>query len=150
MLYEEIDGWRCVVVVSSDSRLHLNQNAVDGVKISDDDINLMRSDVYYNFKVLANDFDGVKNQWLDYPHIQYLTNAYEFNSVERAVNILYSNLISLDLDSNPMAIHQKMGSISFGCGDCGDTFFSYGSSELIFNGLFQSFSGSGSGSIWVR
>ena len=52
MLYEEIDGWRCVVVVSSDSRLHLNQNAVDGVKISDDDINLMRSDVYYNFKVL--------------------------------------------------------------------------------------------------
>lgn len=151
MLFKVEDGWTCVAIISSSNRLHLNSEAVTGIKLSDKEINSLRSESsYYNFKVLAHDFDGVKNQWLEYPHGMYLTKDYEFNAVEIASNIEYSNRISLDIESDPIDIFQKPVSLSFGCGDCGDTFFSYGSTDPNYNGLFQSFSGSGDGSIWIR
>lgn len=153
MLYSVEDDWTCVVVISNKNRLHLNREAVPGVKLSDGEINSCRkarNSGYYNFKILAHDFDGVKNQWLDYPHTMYLTEDYQFNSTELAKNIEYSNRISLDGKTDPIDIFQKSVSLSFGCGDCGDTFFSYGSTDPNYNGLFQSFSGSGIGSIWIR
>lgn len=153
MLFKVEDEWTCVAIISSSNRLHLNRDAVPGIKLSDNEINSCRracNTDYYNFKVLAHDFDGVKNQWLDYPHVMYLTKDYEFNAIEPASNIEYSNRISLDIESDPIDIFQKPVSLSFGCGDCGDTFFSYGSTDPNYNGLFQSFSGSGDGSIWIR
>lgn len=151
MLYEKIDGWTCVALVSSDNRLHLNSNKVEGVKLSDDEINELRSDsIYYNIKAVATDFLKPKNDWIDYPHTLYLTNKYVFSSIELSTKIKYSNLISLSEDSDAMDILQKEGSIGFGCGNCGDTFFAYGAVDENVNGLNQSFSGAGSGSIWIK
>lgn len=149
MLFSEIDGWTCVAIIKND-RLHINEDAVLGVKHSDEKINSMRSNEYYNLKVKAYDFEPPKNDWIDYPHVLYFTRDYQFSSILRAIDIKYSNRVSLSLDSDPIDIKQKAASIGFACGDCGDTFFSYGSIDENSGGLYQSFSGSGTGSVWVR
>jgi len=138
MLYEKVDGWTCVALISSDNRLHLNANKVNDVKLSDDEINELRSDrIYYNIKAVATDFLKPKND-------------YVFSSTELSTKTEYSNLISLSEDGDAMDIMQKEGSIGFGCGNCGDTFFAYGAVDKNVNGLNQSFSGAGSGSIWIK
>ena len=150
MISDVVDGWICVGLISSDSRKHINEDAVKNVKLSDDEINSLRSDAYYNFKIVADDFLKPKNDWVQYPYTLYLTNDYVSSSVKNADEIEYSNRISLSLATDPIDIYQKKGSIGLGCGNCGDTFFSYGAVDEDRMGLYQSFSGFGSGSIWIR
>lgn len=150
------DGWTCVIVIN-DNRLHLNSDAIDGIKLSDHEINKSRRErnkktpkYKYNLKVKAHDFLQPKNDWISYPHTLYFTNDYEFSSIKKAIDIPYSNLISLSENDDPIEIHQGRNSIGFGCGDCGDTFFAYASVDEQRNGLFQSFSGVGFGTVWIR
>lgn len=151
MLFNLVDGWMCVGIIG-DSREHLTSYGVPGVKLDDIEINQLRkrSTRYYNFKVTVTDFKKPKNDWIDYPYTLYLTKDYKFSSTQNANEIPNSNVISLSENEDPITIKQKLGSIGFGCGDCGDTFFAYGSVDENRTGLFQSFSGSGMGHIWIK
>jgi hypothetical protein len=149
MLYKVDNGWVCVGVINN-NREHLTSHSVPGIKLSDLEINELRSNDYYNLKVIVTDFVKPKNNWIVYPYVMYLTKDYKFSSVLNAIEIPHSNVISLSEDSDPITIHQKNASIGFGCGDCGDTFFAYGSTDKNRNGLYQSFSGSGSGFIYIK
>lgn len=149
MLFRLVDKWMCVGIIN-DNRDHLTSYGIPGIKLDDIEINQLRSNDYYNFKVTVTDFAKPKNDWIDYPYTMYLTKDYKFSSVKPADEIPNSNIISLSEDDDPITISQKSGSIGFGCGDCGDTFFAYGSANENRNGLFQSFSGVGTGFIWIR
>ena len=149
MLFRLVDNWMCVGIIN-DNREHLTSYGIPGIKLDDIEINQLRSNDYYNFKVTVTDFAKPKNDWIDYPYTMYLTKDYKFSSVKPACEIPNSNVISLSENKDPITITQKSGSIGFGCGDCGDTFFAYGSADENRNGLFQSFSGVGTGFIWIR
>lgn len=151
MLSSIRDGWTCVGIISDKNRLHINSESVENVKMSDIDINSQRNNNHrYNIKIEAHNFLDPTNAWLDYPHTLYFTNKYIFSSTKKAVDIMYSNVVSLDINTDPITIHQQANSLGFACGDCGDTFFAYGAVDANRNGLFQSFSGFGSGSVWIR
>ena len=149
MLFRLVDNWMCVGVINN-NREHLTEHGIPGIKLDDIEINQLRSNDYYNFKVTVTDFAKPKNNWINYPYTIYLTKDYKFSSVLPAIEIPYSNVISLSEDSDPITIHQKNASLGFGCGDCGDTFFAYGSTDKNRNGLYQSFSGSGTGFIYIK
>ena len=148
MLFKLVDNWMCVGIIN-DNREHLTKHGIPGKKLDDIEINQLRSNDYYNLKITVTDFGHPKNDWISYPYTMYLTKDYKFSSVKPAEDIPNSNLVSLSEDEEPIAIAQKPGSIGFGSGDCGDTFFAYGA-EANSNGLFQSFSGPGTGLLWIR
>lgn len=149
-IFENRSGWIKVVDVNWNNNLHLNENSVNDVKISDDSINLLRTNHFdYNVMASAENFKSPMNDWLRYPNNIYIHKSMEyFSSITPAMNINNSNYVSLELSKSPMKIYQLEQDIGFGSGSCGDTFFSFGSKN--YNGFYQNFSGPGKGSVFVR
>lgn len=149
-IFSDRSGWIEVVNVSGSTDMHLNADAVDGVKLSDEMINILRTDKYkYNVRASAETFTPRNNEWLTYPHTMYVHNSMStFSSVLQTCNNPNSNLVSVSVDADPIRLRQGVNSIGFGESDCGDTFFSYGSRNH--NGFYQSFSGNASGKVYIR
>ena len=149
-IFGDRSGWIEVVNVSGSTDVHLNADAVDGVKLSDEMIDRLRTDKHrYNVRASSENFTPRNNEWLSYPHSMYVHMSMStFSSVLRTYDNPNSNLVSVSVDADPIRLQQGVNSIGFGESDCGDTFFSYGANNQT--GFFQSFSGNASGKVYVR
>lgn len=148
--FEDKSGWIRIVTVDWNSSEHLTTNSIPDAKLNDYQINLLRSlDFEYNVLAEADAFKAPFNDWLRYPHTMYIHNTMtEFSSTALAHTVPNSNVVSLKESTRPIAIKQDDRSVGFGSGNLGDTFFSFGCEGR--NGFFQSFSGAGRGSVFVR
>jgi hypothetical protein len=149
-IFEDRTGWIKVSTVDANNNHHLNHDNVTNVKVHDGVINLLRTDYEYNVMAKVNYFNLPFNEWLRYPHIMYVHSSMtEFHSTKTTAENPNSTFVSFDLNSPPMKnIRPNDINIGFGNGNVGDTLFSYGCNGR--NGFFQSFSGSGSGELYVR
>lgn len=148
--FENKECWVKVVTVGN-NQAHMNEDAVDDVKVSDEIINILRTDTFtYSMMAEVEEYQRPYNEWLSYPFRMYVHNSMEhFSSITPAIEIKNSNLVSVDINMPPVNISQNYNTtIGFGDMTCGDTFFGYGGKNM--NGFTQSFSGSGSGSVYVR
>jgi hypothetical protein len=148
--FEDNSGWIRVITVDWNRSEHLTANSIPDIKLHDYQINLLRSQLFeYNVLAEADAFKSPFNDWLRYPHTVYIHNTMtEFNSTALANTIPNSNAVSLKDSGRPIVIKQDDQSIGFGSGNLGDTFFSLGCEDR--KGFFQSFSGAGRGSVFVR
>lgn len=148
--FEDNSGWIRVVTVDWNNSDHLIANSIPDIKLCDYQINLLRTQSFeYNVLAEVDAFKSTFNEWLRYPHTMFIHNSMaEFNSTALAKNITNSNVVSLTETDRPMSIKQDEQSLGFGSGNLGDTFFSLGCENR--NGFFQSFSGAGRGSVFVR
>jgi hypothetical protein len=148
--FEDNSGWIRVITVDWNSNTHLTENSILDIKLSDYQINLLRTQSFeYNVLAEVDAFKSPFNEWLRYPHTMFIHNSMsEFSSTLPAISIVNSNLVNTKDSTPPYAIKQDALSIGFGSGNLGDTFFSLGCENR--NGFFQSFSGAGRGSVFVR
>ena len=148
--FENKECWVKVITVN-DNQEHLNEDAVDNIKLSDEIINILRTD-HFSYSIMAEveHYQRPYNDWLQYPFRTYIHNSMErFSSITPAIEIKNSNLVSTRTSADPCRIQQVGNStIGFGEMNCGDTFFGYGSTQS--NGFVQSFSGTGTGTVYVR
>ena len=152
-IFENNEGWIRAVDISSENNLHINEQFVPGVKQSDEVIDaLLTTNFEYSIMTVADTFGANANdRWLTYPRYMYVHSSIErFSSTTPSHDIENSCLLSLDSNTPPLNVmlDAVRNTYAFGNGNIGDTFFGYGSN--IGNGFFQSFSGPGKGSVYVR